>query len=318
MLRSATRTSRVVSTALAKSRQPTISICRISKANKSTTTPSAAAVPTKGAAAWTKIRLQNWNTLVQDPKVKEALPYIGNAAYVALASGFLMTDMLSLRVALVGGYAGLVSFHALHPRPLQIPLRWSAVFVLVNAGAAYMLAMDRFGAPLSKEEEELYQNHFSQLTKGQFYQLLTLGKKQEVPDGSILTREGRICPRLYFIEKGTAKVFHHGAFAANVDEGGFVNDVAFQIGEDEGAYGTIVTDGECSIIVWDQAELREHLESRSDMDRNTKYLLSEHLMKSLLKQREARRWNQKIQQRLSHNPQLSQQLQVEEKQIQYP
>jgi CRP-like cAMP-binding protein/uncharacterized membrane protein (Fun14 family) len=264
--------------------------------------------------------IQEWwkETLVQNPKIKEALPYIGNGAYLGIASGFLMTDMLSLRLALVGGYTGLVTYHALRCKPLLIPLRWSAIFVLMNAGAAGILVMDRFGAPLSEEEEDLYLNHFSQLTRGQFYQLLTLGKKQEVPDGTILTREGSVCPRLYFIEKGTAKVFHHGAFAANVDEGGFVNDVAFQIGEDEGAYGTIVTDGECSIIVWDQAELRAHLKSRSDMDRNTKYLLSEHLMKSLLKQREARRWNQKLQHRLSHNVQLTQQLQLEGKQMQYP
>lgn len=255
------------------------------------------------------------NTLVQNPKIKESLPYIGNGAYLALASGFIMTDMLTLRLALVGGYAGLVSFHALHPRPLQIPLRWSAFFVFVNAGAAYMLVMDQYGASLAEEEEELYLNHFSQLTRGQFCQLLAMGKKQEIPDGTILTKEGRVCPRLYFIEKGTAKVFHHGAFAANVDQGGFVNDVAFQIGENEGAYGTVVTDGDCSIIVWDQAELRAHLKTRSDMDRNTKYLLSEHLMKALLKQREARRWE--AQQRLSNNVQLTEQLQLEEKPSQY-
>lgn len=299
--------------ALKPKRQSTVSICRVRKAYKATTTnPSTAETTTTGAAPF-KSRIQDWSTLVQNPKIRQALPLIGNGAYVLLASGFLMTDMLSLRVALVGGYTGLVSFHALHPRPLQIPLRWSAVFVLVNAGAACMLAMDQFGAPLSDEEKELHTNHFSQLTSGQFYQLLTLGKKQEAPDGTILTREGRVCPRLYFIEKGTAKVFHHGAFAAKVDEGGFVNDVAFQIGEEEGAYGTVVTEGECSIIVWDQEELREHLKSRSDMDRNTKYLLSQHLMKSLLKQREARRWNQTLQQRRSHNEQL----QVEEKQMQY-
>ena len=43
---------------------------------------------------------------------------------------------LALRVLLIGGYAGLVSFHSLHPKPLRIPLRWSAFFVLVNLVAA--------------------------------------------------------------------------------------------------------------------------------------------------------------------------------------
>mmetsp|Transcript_41157 Transcript_41157/g.46912 ORF Transcript_41157/g.46912 Transcript_41157/m.46912 type:complete len:133 (+) Transcript_41157:48-446(+) len=59
---------------------------------------------------------------------KNALPMIGNGAYLALASGFLMTDMLQLRLMLGIGYTGLVAFHALHPKPLQIPLRWSFFF----------------------------------------------------------------------------------------------------------------------------------------------------------------------------------------------
>ena len=191
-----------------------------------------------------------------------------------------MTDMLQLRVALVGGYTGLVMFHSLHPRPLKIPLIWSAVFVFVNAGAACLLAMDRFAAPLSPEEEEMYQEHFSQLTRGQFYQLLSLGETQTVPNGTVLTREGEVCSKLFWMKEGSAKVYHHGTFAAEIDQGGFVNDIAFQQGESEGAYGSVYTNGDCSLIVWDQHELREHLKSRSDMERNTQYLLSEHLMKN--------------------------------------
>jgi CRP-like cAMP-binding protein len=238
-------------------------------------------------------RLRSLKDIVHNLEVRESLPFIGNGAYLALVSGFLMTDMLHLRVALVGGYTGLVAFHALHPKPLKIPLLWSAVFVVVNAGAAVLLATDRWTGPLSPGDEALYSEHFTRLSRGQFYQLLSLGQRQEIPDGTVLTKEGQVCSKLYFIKKGTAKVYHHEAFAANVDEGGFVNDVAFQQGEIEGAYGTIVTDGDCSVIIWDQKILRDYLASRSDMDRNTKYLLSEHLMRSLLKQREARRWNQK-------------------------
>ena len=231
--------------------------------------------------------------IVTNPRVRAALPYIGNGAYLALVSGFLMTDMLQLRIALVGGYTGLVAFHVLHPNPLTIPLRWSALFILVNAGAATLLAIDKFAAPLTPEEEELYKEHFSTLTRGQFYQLLSLGTKQDVPDGKLLTVEGKVCSNIYFIQKGRAKVYHSKKFAANIDEGGFVNDVAFQQGENAGAYGSIITCGDCTVIAWDQNELRQHLKSRQDMDRNMKHTLSEHLMKSLLKQREARHREQK-------------------------
>ena len=258
----------------------------------------------------------------------------------ALASGFLMTDMLQLRMMLVGGYAGLVTFHSLHARPMQIPLRWSALFVVVNAGAAMLLFVDQWiGALLSDDEMALYETHFRDagLTPGQFYHLLKLARTVEIEDGNMLTKEGCVSPNLYFIERGQAKVYHHGNFASYVDEGGFVNDVAFQQSEAEegnndhdritsssssesssssdeigeaigaihsknnennanttnqqgvGAYGTVVANGDCKVLVWDQTELKNFLGKRPEMDRNMKHTLSQHLVRSLLKQREVRR-----------------------------
>ena len=238
-----------------------------------------------------------------------------------------MTDMLQLRLMLVGGYAGLVTFHSLHAKPLQIPLRWSALFVVVNAGAAMLLFVDQWiGALLSDDEKVLYEQHFKHgLTPGQFYYLLKLATTKEIEDGVAMTKEGCVSPNLYFIEKGQAKVYHRGTFAAYVDEGGFVNDVAFQQTDDcnnaedrdririsadssdeiapigailegdtkqsggVGAYGTVVANGDCKVLVWDQVELKKYLAKRPEMDRNMKYTLSQHLVRSLLKQREVRR-----------------------------
>jgi len=232
---------------------------------------------------------------VLSPKVVNALPLIGNVSYMALASGFLMTDMLELRVLLVGGYTGLVAFHMLHPRPLRIPLKWSALFVLVNAGAAALLLADQY-ASLSADDEELYVEHFSQsLTRGQFYQLLQLGeRKDNIPANEVLTIEGASCENIYFILEGSAKVYHHKACVSNIKKGGFVNDVAFQQGDRQtGAYGTVVTSSEnTSLIVWNQYRLRDYLKSRPDMERNMKYCLSDQLVKSLLHQREASRQRQ--------------------------
>jgi CRP-like cAMP-binding protein len=235
---------------------------------------------------------------VLSPTVKMILPLIGHISYLCVASGFIMTDMLHLRIALVGGYTGLVTFHMMHSRPLRIPLRWSALFIALNAGAACFLVMDRYGAPLSQEDEELYSQHFSSaLTRGQFHQLLSLGIKEDLPDGTVLTEEDSYCEHVYFIQKGMVKVYHHHAFAANILEGGFVNDVAFSRGEHVGAYGTVVTSGKCSLIKWDQTTLRNYLKSKPEMERNMKYCLSAHLVKSLLRQREAAHARQRRQER---------------------
>lgn len=216
-----------------------------------------------------------------------ALPIIGNAAYVALASGFLMTDMLTLRASLVAGYSGLVAFHLLHPRPLRIPLRWSAMFVVVNAGAACLLIADQWPGALSEEDEELYNDHFPMLTKGQFKQLLSLGTTHDLPDGARLTVEGVHSNSIYFMKRGHCKLYLRDTYAANIDEGSFVNDVAFQQGDGASAYGTVVTEGETEVIAWEWQTLRDHLKSRPDMDRNMRHCFTEHLVRGLMQQREA-------------------------------
>ena len=50
-----------------------------------------------------------------------------------------------------------------------------------------------------------------------------------------------------------------GEPVATIGRGGFVNDVAFQQGEDLGAYGTCVATGPITVIAWEQKKLRETL-----------------------------------------------------------
>ena len=226
--------------------------------------------------------------LVQSPSVKLVLPILGNAGYMALASGFLMTDMLALRLALVGGYSGLVAFHLLHARPLRIPLRWSAFFVVVNAGAACLLIADQWSVTLTEDAEELYKKHFPMLTRGEFAQLLSLGTtRKDLPHGTRLTVEGVHSDKIYFLKRGHSKLYLRDKYTADCDEGSFVNDVAFIQGDDAGAYGTVVSEGATEVIEWDWEALRDHLASRPDMDRNMKYCFTQHLVKGLMQQREA-------------------------------
>ena len=221
--------------------------------------------------------------------VRAALPYLGNGAYIALASGFLCHDMLTLRLALAGGYTGLVAFHALHSNPLRIPLRWSAVFVAVNAGMAAYLYADQCGpGRLSDENERMYQESFPLLTRGQFHALLELATEAVVPEGTRLTSEGVASDRLYFICEGRAHLYLNDRYAKTLDEGSFVNVVAFQQGDDAGAYGTVaIVGGDARVLEWDLATLRKHLDSRTDMDRNMRHCMTAHLVRGLLRQRKA-------------------------------
>lgn len=315
--------------------------------------------------------------IVLHPTAKTLMPIIGNVAYVAIASGFLMTDMLELRIMLIGGYTGLVAFHTLHERPLRIPLRWSGLFVLLNAGAAAMLIADRYAPSLNSDPnfaqdgEDLYEEHFaSMLTRGQCQQLFRLAERRQIPAGTILTKENIPSEHMFFLVKGQAHVYHgktnvlkddensssnnnstddaegesniapspdvwfynsiprsatrkqrnqhavppppphYTHNIATIEQGGFVNDVAFQQEQQKthrgskktttnatattatatsgiGAYGTVITTKDSDVLIWDTTELRQHLASRPDMEKNMMYCLSNHLVKSLMRQREA-------------------------------
>lgn len=216
--------------------------------------------------------------LVQNPYTVATVPIIGNLAYFSLAGGFLCTDLLSLRLLLCCGYTGLVTYHAIRPKPLLIPLRWSAFFVAVNASMAVMLILDRMPPTLTEEEEELYLSNFAPLTRKQFKALIDKGKRITYTDQTLLTRANEPCRNLYFILSGaTVMTNADGKHTSRLQRGGFPNCMSFQrtrwdmserrkSTENQNAYGSITCDGEVECIVWDDEELLSLLAASSPKD----------------------------------------------------
>ena len=163
----------------------------------------------------------------ENPVVKKVRPIIGHAAYIGLATGFLMTDIFTLRLLLVGGYSALSVFHALQAKPLMIPLRWSIFFVGVNLGMAIQLAYDSWPVTLTKDEEALYECHFPQLTPKQFRVLMAAGERITFKKGALLTREREPCDQLYLLIDGRCEMTLNGECVASINGGGFMNTLAF-------------------------------------------------------------------------------------------
>jgi CRP-like cAMP-binding protein len=230
--------------------------------------------------------------LTQHRFVRRALPYLGNAAYVSLASGFLMTDVLSLRVLLVGGYSGLVVFHALHPSPLQIPMLWSAVFVGVNLMAVVALTKDRFPPQFSEDLTKIHEEYFPQMTRGEFAKLLAMSHEEVQPEGTELITEHVFSDKLYFIAEGEAEILVHrhdtSPLRFPIKRGGFVNDVAFQSGPRAKAYGTVRCLSRCRLLVWSQDQLRESLQREPSVMQHLNHVLVASLVWKLLQQRDHR------------------------------
>lgn len=81
-------------------------------------------------------------------------------------------------------------------------------------------------------QERLYQESFSQLTRGQFKRLMGLANIETVPAGTTLTVERSVCNSLYFVLDGCARMKLNGEHVALIEPGGFCNTLAYQRGED--------------------------------------------------------------------------------------
>lgn len=188
---------------------------------------------------------------------------LGNVAYASLASGFLCNDLLSLRLLLICGYSGLVTYHALRPKPLWIPLSWSAFFVIVNVSMATLLILDQMPPTLSELQKELHIQNFAPLSSKQFKALMDIGERVTYEDGALLTQANEPCQKLFFIVRGKATMLSaNGKLLSKLQRGGFPNCMSFQrSGWDSVrfplsvSYGTIKCEGEMECIVWDSQHL---------------------------------------------------------------
>jgi len=235
--------------------------------------------------------------MVEHSFVTRALPAIGNGAYASLAAGFLCTDIFALRALLIGGYSGLVGFHAFQQRPLRIPLRWSFFFVAINAAMLAQLVLEQRPVVLSEEEEALHVACFAPLSRKQFQRLLAIGRRVTYEDGTRLTEEGVARPELLFIASGAANMTVGGKPTSRLRAGAFANSLAFQRAgwEDHtvrtashqdlfwpAAYGTVRCDGEVCAIVWQKDELLALLDSMPEMRRSMDHVIVEAIMRRLL------------------------------------
>lgn len=239
--------------------------------------------------------LPTW--LVEHSHVTRALAAIGNGAYASLAAGFLCTDIYALRVLLVGGYTGLVTFHALQQRPLHIPLRWSIFFVGINACMLAQLVLEQQPVSLSDEEENLHVASFAPLSRKQFKNLMAIGEPVTFEDGARLTEEGVARPELLFILSGTARMTVGGKATSVLRAGAFPNSLAFQRAgwQDDtartashrdlfwpAAYGTVTCAGEVRAIVWPKDALMALLDSQPEMRKCMDHVIVEAIMRRLL------------------------------------
>jgi hypothetical protein len=118
----------------------------------------------------------------------------GHAAFVMLASMYLMTDMVLLRIlGIVANGLDMFYCFLVAEAPLWLNIRWGAFYVLVNLVQLGQLYWEQRKVEMDAVQSEMFATHFLQhgMTQSQFVMLYRLGTVHEF--SKLLTWIAALC-----------------------------------------------------------------------------------------------------------------------------
>ena len=179
--------------------------------------------------------------------------HFGALLYMA---GFLFRNQLILRGLIIAGdFVYILYFYFAPDEPLWGGIFWSVMFTVVNLGMIGRIVADTMHFNLTANERKLF-DALENLTPGEFRQLLGAGKEELAADPAVITREGQILARLYFILEGTMTI-ERGGHCWSSEAQTFIGEVAFLLARPATATVTLEAGG--VYFVWDAEALHRLL-----------------------------------------------------------
>jgi len=132
--------------------------------------------------------------------------YFLNAANVLLLAGYIFRDILWLRLLAAASSIIAIPYFAMQPAPLWVPVSWSIVFAAINLLQSWRLFIERRPVKLTREEEDVRQLAFADLTPRRVLQLLNIGSWINVETGRRLIERGKHVESISLILRGKVRV----------------------------------------------------------------------------------------------------------------
>ena len=129
-----------------------------------------------------------------------------NAAAIIAVAALAFRDQLKLRLLLLVsiGITILMIVEAEGP-PQWDNLFWNCVTWAINLWVTIQIVLDRTNIGLSEDEERLF-SAFASLTPGEFRKLVRLATWHVADEPDILTREGIVPDRLFYVIEGGIEI----------------------------------------------------------------------------------------------------------------
>lgn len=162
--------------------------------------------------------------------------WAGHLSYLLLVLSMLMRRMLALRLLVIASaLAGIAFDYFWLSNPVGV--FWQSLLVLVNLGELFLLWRNDRRATFSDEEMLFRESLLAGLSPGRTRRFLDLGRWEDLPAGTVLTREGRRPDFLIFIAAGEVRVETGARLVRVVGPGHLIGEMSL-IGDGQAAATT--------------------------------------------------------------------------------
>jgi hypothetical protein len=183
----------------------------------------------------------------------ENIVHAGALLYLA---GFLFRNQLVLRGLIIAGDCVYILYFYFAPDvPLWGGIFWSVMFTVVNLGMIGLIVADTMHFNLSANEKKLF-GLLENLTPGEFRQLLGAGKEELAAVPALITREGQVLEKLYFILGGSMTIEKGGQRWPSESQT-FIGEVAFLLARP--ATATVTLEAGAVYFAWEAEALHRLL-----------------------------------------------------------
>lgn len=179
----------------------------------------------------------------------------------------LMSHMMWLRVFIL--FSTVASFSYALQHQYLVMAAWQALFFVLNGFNLFELWRGAQKIHLNARELEIYSAYFSHLKTGVFRLFWSAGETK------VCDVQQRVCQNrmpqeyLYFLLKGSARVYIDGKLVKEINAGHFFGEMAFlkkKIGKKAFASADVILDEGSVYHVWDGDELLRLLKLFQDLD----------------------------------------------------
>ncbi len=193
----------------------------------------------------------------------ETISIFGNLSFALSALSFLMQDMSRLRlIAIVSAVLGIFYNYNVTESPLWLVIFWLSTFMTINLSMLVAEHIRNKSAKFNKDEQELFETLFPELSAFEFLQLLNAGSWKTIRSRERFISAQKENFKLALIWRGQAKVLKGKKVAANLKRGTLIGEISFLTGEKPTA--DVLLESGSLVLVWDHEKLRQWISKNSN------------------------------------------------------